>query len=193
MSLSFSDFIYTQLFLTIPKPTASFSSKTVVITGANSGIGKEAVKHIVALGASKVILACRNTSKGKAAKLDIESSLKCNTDILEVWELDLESYPSVKEFTARANKLPRLDVLINNAGIYAFNFHVVWGTERSIAVNVIGTFLLSFLLLPKLKETAQKFGVTPHLTFVGSALYSVSTSILKAFPPRATHGLSREL
>jgi retinol dehydrogenase-12 len=95
---SFGNFIHTQFILKIPKPTASFSSKTVIITGASSGLGKEAAKHIVRLGASKVILGCRNTSKGKKAKLEIESSLRCNPDIIEVWEVDIESPPSVKEF-----------------------------------------------------------------------------------------------
>jgi NAD(P)-dependent dehydrogenase (short-subunit alcohol dehydrogenase family) len=174
MSLSVSDFFYTQLFLKIPQPTASFDSKTVIVTGANSGLGKEAVKHIVALGASKVIIACRDTTKGNAAKAAIASSLKCSPDILEVWKLDLESYSSVKEFAAWSNKLPRLDALINNAGIQTLNFHVVDGTERTIAVNVIGTFLLALMLLPKLKETAKAYQVTPHLTFVTSALYSMA-------------------
>ena len=174
MSLSVKDFFYTQLFLKIPQPTESFASKTVIVTGGNSGLGKEAVKHIAKLGASKVILACRDTTKGNAAKLAIESSLKCSPDILEVWKLDLESYDSVKEFVARSTNLARLDVLINNAGIQTINFQVVDRTERTIAVNVIGTFLLALLLIPKLEETAKVYGVTPHLTFVTSALYSAA-------------------
>ena len=74
----------------------------------------------------------------------------------------------------RANKLSRLDVLINNAGIQAIHFQVVYETERTIAVNVVGTFLLTLQLIPKLKETAKAFGVMPHLTFVGSALYDMA-------------------
>jgi len=65
-------------------------------------------------------------------------------------------------------------VLINNAGIARLNFEVVNGTETTIAVNVIGTFLLAVLLIPKLKETAKVYGVTPHLAFVTSALYSTA-------------------
>jgi retinol dehydrogenase 12 len=171
---SFGNFIHTQLILKIPKPTTSFFSKTVIITGANTGLGKEAAKHIVRLGAGKVILGCRNTSKGNKAKLEIESSLKCSPGVIEVWEVDIESPPSVKEFVDKANKLPRLDVVINNAGIQTINFQVAYGTERTIAVNVIGTFLLALQLIPKLKETANAYGVTPHMTFVGSALYDVA-------------------
>jgi retinol dehydrogenase 12 len=171
---SFGNFIHTQLILKIPKPTASFSSKTVIITGGSSGLGKEAAKHIVRLGASKVILGCRNTSKGEKAKLEIDSSLRCNLDIVEVWKVDFESPPSVKEFVDRVNKLPRLDVLINNAGMQTIKYQVSYGTERTVAVNVIGTFLLALQLIPKLKETAKAYGNTPHMTFLGSALYDVA-------------------
>ncbi|KAG0650546.1 Short chain dehydrogenase atnD [Hyphodiscus hymeniophilus] len=174
MALSVKDFFNTQLFLKIPQPTTSFASKTVIITGANSGLGKEAVKHIVTLGATKVILACRSLSKGNEAKFALQRFLKCSPDALEVWELDLESPASVKEFAARANKLDRLDVLINNAGIQTLNFSVVYGTERAVAVNVIGTFLLACLIVPKLMETSARLGVDTHLTFVGSALFNAA-------------------
>ncbi|KAK9326964.1 hypothetical protein V1520DRAFT_387841 [Lipomyces starkeyi] len=171
---TFGNFIHTQLILKIPKPTTSFASKIVIITGASSGLGKEAAKHIVRLGASKVILACRNTSKGNKTKAEIESSLRCGPDIIEVWQVDVESPPSVKEFVDRANKLPRLDVLINNAGMTTIKFQVAYGTERTMAVNVIGTYLLALQLIPKLKETAKAYGVTPHMTFVGSAMYDAA-------------------
>lgn len=172
---SFGNFVHTRLILKIPRPTASFASKTVIITGASSGLGKEAAKHIVSLGASKVILGCRNTSKGQKVKLEIESSLGCSPGIVEVWEVDIESPPSIKEFVDRANKLPRLDVLINNAGIRTLKFQLAYGTERLVAVNVIGTFLLALQLVPKLKETAKENGVTPYMTFVGSALYDAAS------------------
>lgn len=171
---SFGNFIHTQFILTIPKPTTSFTSQTVIITGASSGLGKEAARHIVRLGASKVILGCRNTSKGDKAKLEIESSLGCSPGIIEVWEVDIESPPSVKGFVDKVNRLPRLDVLINNAGIQTTMFQVAYDTERTVAVNVVGTFLLALQLVPKLKETAKVYGVTPRMTFVGSALYDMA-------------------
>lgn len=171
---SFGNFVHTQFVLKIPQPSASFASKTVVITGANSGLGKEAAKHIVRLGASKLIIACRNTAKGSKAKLEIESSLGCSPGIIEVWQVDVESPSSVKAFVDRANKLPRLDVLISNAGMQTTKFETSYGTERTVAVNVIGTFLLAVQMVPKLKETAKTYRVTPHLTFVGSALYDAA-------------------
>ena len=171
---SFGNFLYTQLIFQIPKPTASFASQTVIITGASSGLGKEAAKQIVSLGASKVILGCRSTSKGKKVKLEVESSLGCCPDIIEVWEVDIESPPSIKGFVDQANKLPRLDVLINNAGIQTLEYQAAYGTEKTVAVNVIGTFLLALQLIPKLKETAKAYRVTPHMTFLGSALYDAA-------------------
>ena len=171
---SFANFMHTQLILKIPQPSVSFDTATVIITGASSGLGKEAAKHIVRLGASKVILGCRNIAKGTKTKIEIESALKCKTGIIEVWEVDLESPPSIKAFVDRANQLRRLDVLVNNAGIKTMKHHVIYGTERNIAVNVIGTFLLALQLIPKLKETAKTYGVSPHMTFVGSALYDVA-------------------
>ncbi|RAK95438.1 NAD(P)-binding protein [Aspergillus ibericus CBS 121593] len=169
-----SDFIYTQFRLTIPIPTASFASKTVIITGANGGLGKEIVTHTVRLGASKVILGCRSKSRGDEAKHAIESTLQCNPEILEVWEVDLESEVSIKSFVNKVNELPRLDVVIHNAGIQGQKFKRVYGTERTLAINSIGTFLLAFQVIPKLKETARLYRVTPHMTFVGSALYDVA-------------------
>ncbi|KAJ8119750.1 hypothetical protein ONZ43_g3368 [Nemania bipapillata] len=166
-----ADFIHTQFILRIPEPTASFASKNVIVTGANGGLGKEIVKHIVRLGANKVICGCRSLKRGAEAKEEIEAVSKCKPDVIEVWEVDLESPPSIKSFVARANTLPRLDVVIHLAGIRSFNFKVVYDTERTLAINNIGTFLLALPLIPKLKETAREFGTTPIMTIVGSALY----------------------
>lgn len=171
---SIGNFLHTQLILRIPQPTGSYASKTVIITGASSGLGQEAAKHIVRLGARKVILACRNITKGNKTKDNIEGTLNCNKDILEVWPLNIESVESIRHFVEQANNLPRLDIVINNAGLAAHEFQVVYGTERTLAVNVVGTFLLALQLLPKLKQTAKMYHSTPHMTFVGSALYDVA-------------------
>ncbi|KAI1337086.1 NAD(P)-binding protein [Xylariaceae sp. FL0016] len=171
---SLGNFIHTQFFLHIPKPSASFASKTVIVTGGNGGLGKETVKHIVRLDAEKVILACRSQLRGEEAKVEIESHTRCRPSVVEVWELDVESTSSIKSFVDRANALPRLDVLVNNAGIGTHNLKIVYDTEKSLAVNVVGTFLLALQLVPKLKETARSCRATPHMTFVGSALYDVA-------------------
>jgi retinol dehydrogenase 12 len=171
---SFGNFLHTQLILKIPKPTASFTSKTVIITGGNGGLGKEAAKQIVRLGASRVILGCRSLKKGDQAKQEIKASVPGSQTTVEVWDVDLESPPSMKAFVDRASSLPRLDAVISNAGVQLIQFQKTYDTERVVAVNVIGTFLLALQLLPKLSETAKLVNEDTHLTFVGSALYDVA-------------------
>jgi retinol dehydrogenase-12 len=86
---TFRDFIYHQLLTRLPYPETDFSGKTVIVTGANIGLGLEAARHFSRLNAKRVILAVRSASKGEAAKQDIEASTKKNN--VEVWELDLSS------------------------------------------------------------------------------------------------------
>ena len=164
-------FLYSQLFVTPAYPTASFAGQTVIVTGSNVGLGKEAARHIVRLGVAKVILAVRNTKAGEEAKKDIETSTNCDSSVIEVWILDLSSYESVKLFAKRASKLPRIDVLLENAGVAAETFSLIEGHERNIAINVISTFLLALLLLPKLKSSAEQFGTKPRLTNISSEVH----------------------
>lgn len=129
----------------------------------------EAARHIARLGAAKLILAVRSVEKGEAAKQSIVESTNCDPKVIEVWKLDLSSYESVKAFAARATKdLPRLDVLLENAGVALMRWECVEDNELTVTVNVVSTFLLAFLLLPKLRETASKFNTRPTLTFVTS-------------------------
>ncbi|EHY56323.1 hypothetical protein HRR83_008576 [Exophiala dermatitidis] len=166
-------FIYSQLFVTPRYPTKSFAGQTVIVTGSNTGLGKEAARHFVRLGASKVIIAVRNTTAGEAAKQDIEKTTHCSPDVLEVWSLDLSSYESVKAFAERAKKnLSRLDVLLNNAGIATSKYELAEGHERTITVNVISTFLLSLLLLPQLEATARDHNTNTHLIIVSSEVHA---------------------
>ncbi|KAL9627045.1 MAG: hypothetical protein Q9164_007723, partial [Protoblastenia rupestris] len=65
--------VYTQLAFRPPVPKADFSGKTIIVTGANVGLGKEASKHFVRLNTHKVILAVRSVKKGEAAKAEIEA------------------------------------------------------------------------------------------------------------------------
>ncbi|KIW67798.1 hypothetical protein PV04_07025 [Phialophora macrospora] len=165
-------FLYSQLFVRPSAPTRSFAGETVIITGSNTGLGKEAARHIARLGASKIILAVRNTKAGEDAKRDIEKTTACDRSVIEVWPLDLASYDSVKAFADRASKLPRIDVLLENAGIAATKYSQAEGHERTITVNVVSTFLLALLLLPKLKATARQFNTSPRLVIVSSEVHA---------------------
>lgn len=137
------------------------------MTGANCGLGLEAARHFVRLNASKVILGCRSVQKGELAKTDIERTTN-RKDVVEVWQVDLTSFASVREFCVRARALERLDIVIENAGIATGKFEQFEGYESTITVNVISTFLMALMLLPKLRESASKFNITPRLTIVSS-------------------------
>ncbi|KAM3083937.1 hypothetical protein ACMFMG_001955 [Clarireedia jacksonii] len=165
-------FIYRQFIHYPPKPTASFAGQTVIVTGSSSGLGLEACRSMILLGAAQVIIACRNIEKGKSAALRIQSGTSCSPSALQVWKLDLSSYTSVKEFSERVKRaLPRLDVVIANAGILKTRFHKTEDDEETITTNVISMSLLAFLLHSKLTETAQKFNTKTHFTVTGSELY----------------------
>ena len=128
----------------------------------------EAARHIVQLGVSKLIIAVRSIDKGETAKKNIEQSTRCDSSVIEVWSLDLCSYASVKDFAARASNLSRIDVLLENAGVAMLRWLEAEGNELSLTVNVISTFLLALLILPKLRETAVKYNTTPNLSVVVS-------------------------
>ena len=91
---------------------------TVLITGANTGVGFQAAIKIVKLGAAKVIIAVRSLAKGSAAKEQIEL-VTGKTGVIDVFELDMLDYTSIRDFSNKVNCLDRLDVAILNAGIGA--------------------------------------------------------------------------
>ena len=188
MSLPYGHFIRSQLCLKLPTSTKSFAGQTIIVTGSNTGIGLEAARHIVRLGAAKVILAVRSCERGTAAAKSIVASTG-RAGVAEVWELDLASYESVRAFAERATtELDRLDVVIENAGLYTHQFERAEDNERTITVNVISTMLLAVLLLPKLRETAERFGTDVVLTFTGSFVHWMTE-----FPERRAVNILEEL
>ncbi|KAF2662137.1 short-chain dehydrogenase [Lophiostoma macrostomum CBS 122681] len=173
--MSFLGFLYSQWLARLPYPTASYAGKTIIVTGSNVGLGKEAARHFTRLGASSVILAVRSIDKGNAAKEDIESTTGVSEAIIKVWQLDMASYDSVKEFATRVQQLPRVDIFLANAGVAKGEWTLTEGTETQIAINVISTFLLSLLVLPKLKETATRFNTRPTLSITSSGAHAHTT------------------
>ena len=141
--------------------------KTYVVTGANTGLGFECAQHFVHLGAKRVILACRSLSRGEAAKQRIEEATTI-AGVVEVWHLDLGLYDSVSSFADRVQQLDRVDAIVENASLGFAQYTEAEGLETGLTVNVVGTFLLAVMVLPKLQECAKTFGSTPHLVVVGS-------------------------
>ena len=180
-------FLYTQLFVSIPVPKADHSGQTIIVTGANVGLGFEAARHFTRLNAEKVILGVRSLEKGEDAKRSIEETTK-RTGVVEVWQLDLASYESTKQFAKRVETLKRLDVVLENAGIATFTYRVAEDNEATITVNVVSTYLLALMILPKLRETATKFNTVPHLTVVSSEVHGFSK-----FPERTSANIFKTL
>lgn len=143
------------------------SSKTIVISGATSGIGKETARVLAKKGAH-VIMAIRNLQTGEELKSAIKAeSPKARVDVMK---LDLGSVASVRQFADefKSRKFP-LNVLINNAGFMSGKFELAAdGLEKVFATNQIGTFLLSKLLLDTLKTTAKETGEEGRIINVAS-------------------------
>ncbi|XP_035686781.1 retinol dehydrogenase 13-like [Branchiostoma floridae] len=133
--------------------------KTVIITGANTGIGKATARDMAERGA-RVILACRSLEKAEEAAKEIRSQTG-NKNVV-VHKLDLASLTSVRQFVKVINDAkPRLDVLINNAGVMACpRWETEDGFEMQFGVNHLGHFLLTNLLLDLLKKSAPSRVVT---------------------------------
>jgi len=135
------------------------SGRTFVITGANGGIGLEAARALARRGA-RLILACRNLKKAEAALIGLrEEAPRVEVQILE---LDLSDLASVRSFAEQAlAAAPRIDVLINNAGIMAIPRRTTRdGFEMQLGTNHLGHFALTGLLLPALVGTAGSRVVT---------------------------------
>jgi retinol dehydrogenase-12 len=105
-------FLRGQLLQTPTLPQADLTGQTIIVTGANSGLGLDASKHLARLNVSHLILACRSVSKGEVAKEQILASTRKSSTKIEVWPLDLCSYVSVLDFAARCKTLSRLDTVI---------------------------------------------------------------------------------
>ena len=144
------------------------SGGTYIVTGANSGLGYEVTKHLLLLGAKKVIMAVRNKTAGETAKSEIEIATKVR-NVAEVWSLDLTSYDSVKAFAKKViDQLDRIDALLEVAGVALDKWSTAEGHESSITINVLSTLLLAVLLLPKMMDSAKGNRFVPHIVIVTS-------------------------
>jgi NAD(P)-dependent dehydrogenase (short-subunit alcohol dehydrogenase family) len=152
------------------------NGKTVILTGGNTGIGKQTTCELAKRGAH-VVMACRDIARGEAARDELLEQTEGRGQ-LEVRGIDLSSLASVRAFAEKANAdLPRVDVLINNAGIFPQKASkTVDGFESQFGVNFLGPFLLTNLLLDKLRASAPSRIV--HLT---SMLHTQGTLDFESF------------
>jgi NAD(P)-dependent dehydrogenase (short-subunit alcohol dehydrogenase family) len=136
--------------------------KLAVITGANSGIGWHTALELARAGC-EVILTARSPEKGRDAAERIRRELPQVKVRAEV--LDLASLISVRRFAAKIDQEPKLDLLINNAGVMAIPQRELTaeGFERQFGVNFLGHFALTALLVPALLRARA-----PRVTTVSS-------------------------
>ncbi|XP_047330267.1 short-chain dehydrogenase TIC 32 B, chloroplastic-like [Impatiens glandulifera] len=143
---------------------------TAIITGGASGIGFETAR-VLALRKAHVIIAARNLKAGEEAK---ENILKENESArVDVLKLDLCSMKSIRDFVNEFNNLNLpLNLLINNAGVMFCPFQLSEdGIELQFATNHIGHFLLTDLLLDKMKETAKTSGIEGRIVNLSSVAH----------------------
>ena len=138
-------------------------SKRVIITGANSGLGKESAFALAKLGA-EIVLAVRDTNKGQSVKNQILNQTP--SAVIEVAALDLMDLDSVRKFAASQSTKP-IDVLLNNAGIMAVPFEKTKdGFESQMGTNHLGHFLLTELLFDAISR-----GSNPRIVNVSSSAH----------------------
>ena len=131
---------------------ARLDGKTAIITGANTGIGLETAVDLAKRNA-RVILACRSVERGEKAAVEVRK--RSGNDNVVFRQLDLASLDSVRQFSTKVlEEEPRIDILINNAGVMAIPERTLTqdGFEMHFGVNHLGHFLLTNLLLDRIKE-----------------------------------------
>ncbi|KAK0434634.1 hypothetical protein EV421DRAFT_1330211 [Armillaria borealis] len=155
-----------------PVVKVDLSGKTVIVVGANTGLGFQATKHFATMNPGRLILACRSEERGQAALERLTNETDCQK--AELWLVDLSRFSSV---TAFANKFEadggRLDILVLNAGVIPdWEYRTtVDGWESSLQINDIASPLLALRLLPRMLHTAEEHNTTPRICIVASDVH----------------------
>lgn len=148
---------------------ARLDGKTVIVTGANVGIGKETAIDMLKRGAT-VVIACRSRSRGESALFDIKK--QSGNDRVFLRLLDLASLKSVRDFTRCFSRdFAELHILINNAGVFWCPYAKTEdGFEMHMGVNHLGHFALTNLLLPMMVKTgtARIVNVSARGHYIGA-------------------------
>ncbi|TEY85262.1 hypothetical protein BOTCAL_0015g00510 [Botryotinia calthae] len=179
------DFLRAQ-FTKIPKlKLVNLSKSTILITGANAGLGLEAAREILLSKPERLILAVRDVEKGNVAKKELQNGMTSSTQI-DVHKLDHSSFRSVQNFV-KGLEGQRVDIAILNAGTWNTKFTTTTdGYESNLQVNTLAPALLYLLLLPNLRVAAlftrPADAPQPHLSIVSSGLHEMAKFPEKDLP-----------
>ena len=170
----------------------NLTGKVAVITGANSGLGFESTRALTRAGAH-VVMAARDMAKGEAARAEIAAGDPSTS--LDVVELDLASIVSIKSAAASILEAhPRIDVLINNAGLMALpEQRTEDGFEMQFGVNHLGHWVLTAKLLPGLlaAESARVVSVTSIARLIGKPVDPQNPYLEGRYDPWRAYGQSK--
>ena len=138
----------------MPTSNTSMQGKVCIVTGANSGIGKATALGLAQMGAT-VVMVCRDQVKGEKAQNEIKE--KSGNDSIDLMLTDLSSQASIRQLAENIQQhYHHVHVLINNAGGVSLSRRETQdGLETTFAVNYLAPFLLTNLLLDKLKASAS--------------------------------------
>lgn len=131
---------------------ASMAGKICVVSGSTSGVGLEAVRRL-ARGGAQIVMVCRNPGKAEAVREEIAALYHTDVDIIPA---DFRRLDDVRAAAGRlCRNYPRIDVLINSAGLHSTTRTLTpGGFETVFCVNHLAPFLLTYLLLERLKDSA---------------------------------------
>ncbi|EXJ65127.1 hypothetical protein A1O7_01467 [Cladophialophora yegresii CBS 114405] len=161
------------------KNIEDLTGKVILVTGGNTGIGKETILQLAKHRPRKLFLAARTQSKAQDAIAEIRSAISPKTVDIEYLQLDLSSLASVKAAAERVKeRSARLDILILNAGIMAVPpGKTSEGFEIQVGTNHVGHALLTKLLLPTLEKTAAEQNPDVRIVVVASNGYTFAPTI----------------
>lgn len=170
--LTFLNFIQDQRWHVAPSEHADLTGKTVVVIGANVGLGFEAAKHFASMNPKRLVLGCRNRQKGQTALEAIRATgFKGAAEIALV---DLSQFASVSAFAdAFARDGSQIDILVYNAAVAMRKYSATGdGWEELLQVNHLSAMLLTILLLPcLLKAVSSGTSPNPRVVIVSSDVH----------------------
>jgi NAD(P)-dependent dehydrogenase (short-subunit alcohol dehydrogenase family) len=169
--LGFLQHVKNQWWKVAPVEHVDLTGKTVVVIGANVGLGFEAAKHFASMNPKRLVLGCRSQEKGQAALQAIQATGFKNAELALV---DLAQFTSVSAFAdtfVRDNA--QIDILVYNAAVALLHYSPTKdGWEETVQVNHLSAMLLTILLLPCLfKAVSSGTSPNPRVVIVGSDVH----------------------